>query len=227
MQLADDDALGPIDDEGAVLGHQRNIAEENFLFLDVANGFRAGVGILIVNGQADGDFERRGIGHAALLALVHVILELHADRVAALVAERRRVLVERAALGAEHVARLIRIGDNRRAAIPAGGAQVMQALQVAALALPVADRVVHEVQLRQPAEILNRKYGGEHRLQAGVFALGGQQIHLQKALIGLVLNVNQVRNLDGVLILEKSRRSRSRVTRLPLPLLMCELSSSG
>ena len=98
VQLADDDALGTVDDEGAVLGHQRNIAEENFLFLDVANGLRAGVGILVVNRQTDGDLERRGIRHAALLALVHVVLQLQRDRIAALVAERRRVLVERAAL---------------------------------------------------------------------------------------------------------------------------------
>ena len=43
VQLADDDALGAVDDERAVVGHQRNVAEENFLFLDVANVFRAGV----------------------------------------------------------------------------------------------------------------------------------------------------------------------------------------
>ena len=175
VQLADDDALGAVDDERAVVGHQRNIAEENFLFLDVANVFRAGVRILVVNGQADGDLERRGIRHAALLALVHVVLELHADRVAALFAERRRVLVERAALRAEHVAGLVRIGDHRSAAIAASGAQVVQTLQVAALALPVPDGVVHEIQLRQAAEILNRKHRSEHRLQAAVLALGRQQ----------------------------------------------------
>ena len=180
VQLADDHALGAVDDEGAVVGHQRNIAEEDFLFLDVADVFRAGVRILVVDGQADGDLERSGVGHAALLALVHVVLQLHADRVAALLAERGRVLVERAALGAEHVAGLVGIGDHRRAAIAAGGAQVVQPLQVAALALPVPDRVVHEIELREAAEILNRKYRGEHRLQAAIFALGRQQIHLQE-----------------------------------------------
>ena len=157
MQLADDDALGAVDDERAVVGHQRNVAEEDFLFLDVADILRAGVGILVVNGEADGDLERRGIGHAAFLAFVHVVLELHADRVAALLAKRRRVFVERAALGAEHVAGLVRIGDDRGAATPAGGAQVVQPLQVAALAFPVADGIVHKIQLRQAAEILNRE----------------------------------------------------------------------
>ena len=210
VQLADDHALGAVDDERAVLGHQRNVAEENFLFLDVADGFRAGVGILVVNRQADGDLERRGIGHAALLALVHVVLQLQRDRIAALVAECRRVLVERAALRAEHVAGLVRIGDHRRAATAAGGAQVVQPAQVAALALPVADRIVHEIQLRQPAEILDRENGSEYRLQARVFPLARQQIHLQEALIGLLLNVDQVRNLD-------SRLNLGEVQAFPFP----------
>ena len=38
MQLRNNDALGTVDDERAVLGHQRNFAEEHFLFLDVADG---------------------------------------------------------------------------------------------------------------------------------------------------------------------------------------------
>ncbi len=199
VQLADDDALGAVDDERAVVGHQRNVAEENFLFLDVADVFRAGVRILVVNGQTDGDLERRGVGHAAFLALVHVVLELHADRVAALFAKRRRVLIERAALGAEHVAGLVRIGDHRSAAIAAGGAQVVQPLQVAALALPVPDGVVHKVQLRKTAEILNRKHRGEHRLQTAILALGREQIHLKKSLVGFLLNLDQVRDLNRAL----------------------------
>src|SRR5438270_3029975 len=37
VQLAHDHALGAVDDEGAVLRHQRNVAEKDFLFLDVAD----------------------------------------------------------------------------------------------------------------------------------------------------------------------------------------------
>jgi hypothetical protein len=33
-------------------------------------------------------------------------------------------------------------------------------------------------------------------LQAAVFALGRKQIHLQKSLIGILLNLDQVRNLN-------------------------------
>src|SRR5207249_2411580 len=54
MQLGNDDAFRAVDDERAILGHQRNIPIENFLLLDVADGFRAGIGILVVNGQANG-----------------------------------------------------------------------------------------------------------------------------------------------------------------------------
>ena len=64
----------------------------------------AGLGVLVVDGEAHGDLERRGVGHAALFALRLVVLQLQADRVAALVAEVGRVLVVGAALVAEHIA---------------------------------------------------------------------------------------------------------------------------
>jgi len=53
-------------------------------------------------------------------------------------------LLKRAALVADHIASLIRIGDHGCAAIAASRAQMVQPLKVAALTLPVADRVVHE-----------------------------------------------------------------------------------
>ena len=203
MQLADDYALGPVNDKGAVIRHQRDIAEEDFLLLDVAHVLRAGVRVLVINRQADGDLERGGIGHAALLTLVYVVLELHAHGIAAFIAERGSVLVKRSALGADHVAGLIRIGDHGRAAIAAGGAEMVQPLQVAALAFPVSDGVVDEIELRKPAEVLNREHGREHRLQTRVFALRRKQIHLQEALIGHALHFDQVRDLDGALDLRK------------------------
>ena len=196
MQLAHDDAFRAVDDECAILGHQRNIAVENFLFLDVANGLRAAVGVLVVNGQADSNFQWRGIRHPAFLALVHVILQLHGHRVATLVAERRRILVERAALVADHIAGLVRVSDHRRTAMPARGSQVMQPLQVSALALPIPDGIVHEFQLRHFAEIPDGKNGSEHGLQSAVVSLARQQVHLQKALIGLHLHFDQIGNLD-------------------------------
>ena len=38
MQLGDDDALGTVDDKGAVLGHQGYLPHIDVLFLDVLNG---------------------------------------------------------------------------------------------------------------------------------------------------------------------------------------------
>ncbi len=199
MQLADNDALGAVDDERAVLRHQGNIAVENFLLLDVADGLGAAIRVFVVDGEPDGDFEGRGVSHAALLAFIHVVLQLHGHGIAALVAKRGRVLVERAALVTDDVAGLVRIGDDGRSTIATGGAQVMQTLQVAALTLPVADRVVHEFELGHFAEVPDRKHGGEHRLESGVLALAWQKVHLQKTLIGLHLDFNQVGNLNRAL----------------------------
>ena len=113
--------------------------------------FCAGLGIFVVNRQPDGDLERRGIGHAALFALRHVVFQLQADRVAAAVAERDDVLVERSAVMAKHIADVERIGLDGGAAtgIAAGGTQVVQPFQVAALAFPVADGVIDEFELAQ------------------------------------------------------------------------------
>ena len=43
MQLRNDDAFGAVHDERAVRRHQRNVAEEDFLLLDVADGLVAGL----------------------------------------------------------------------------------------------------------------------------------------------------------------------------------------
>src|SRR5437868_106389 len=98
--MADDHALGTVDDESSVLGHQRHVTERYFLFLDIANGTVAGFGILLVDGQAHCDLERGRVGHATLLALAHVIFQLQSYWIAALIAEVRRVRVVRAALRA-------------------------------------------------------------------------------------------------------------------------------
>src|SRR5208283_5462154 len=178
VQLADDNALGAVDDEGAVLRHQRNVSEEDFLLFDVADGAGAGLGVLVPDGKPHGDLERSVIGHAALLALGHVVLQLQADWIAALVAEVGRIRVV-------------------RAAVVASGTEVVQAFQVSALALPVADGVVDELELRDVAEVGNRKHRLKHRLQSAIFALARQLVHLQKAFVGTLLNLDQVRNLDG------------------------------
>ena len=82
MHLRDDDALGAIDDEGAVIGHERDVAHVDILLLDVLDRFGAGFLVDIEHDQAQSDLERRRIGHAALPALVDVVfrrLELVLD----------------------------------------------------------------------------------------------------------------------------------------------------
>ncbi len=197
VQLANNHALGAVDDEGAVLRHQRDVAEEDFLFFNVANGFRARFRVFVVDGEANGHLERRRVGHAALFALCLVILQLETDRVTALVTKVRGVLVVGAALLAKHFAGMERVGDHHGAAIDAGGTEVMESLEVTALALPVADGEVHKVQLGDIAEVGDGENGDKHGLEAVVFPFRRQFIHLQKALIGAALHFDQVRDLDG------------------------------
>ena len=147
MQLADDHALGAVDDERTVLRHQRNVAEKDFLLFDVADRTVAGLGVLVEDRQAHRDLQRSGVGHAALFALCHVVLQLQSNRIAALVAEVRSVGVVGAALSAENLSRMERIGDNGIAAILTSGTEVMQPLEVTALALPVTNGVIHKLKL--------------------------------------------------------------------------------
>src|SRR5712692_3689628 len=87
--------------------------------------------------------------------------------------------------------------------VAASRAEVVQAFQVAALALPVADRVIHELELAHAAKIGNRKNGIEYSLQARVVPFIREKIHLQKALIGTLLHFDQIRDRDGRLDFRK------------------------
>ena len=158
--------------------------------------FCAGFGVFGVDGETDGDFERRGISHATLFAFGLIVFQLQADRVAALITEGNDVAVERAAMVAENVAGMKRIGLDGRAArrVPAGGTKVMQPFQIAALALPVADRIIDELQLTDAAEIGNREDGSKDRLQSDIVALIRQKIHLQELLVRILLDFDQIRN---------------------------------
>ena len=73
VHLRDDDALGAVDDEGAVIGHERDVAHVDILLLDVLDRTRAGLLVDIEHDQPQRHLERRGIGHAALAALVDVV----------------------------------------------------------------------------------------------------------------------------------------------------------
>src|SRR6202022_22706 len=70
MHLRDDDALGAVDDKGAVHGHERDVAHVDVLLLDVLDRLRAGLLVDIEHDQAQRHLEPRRIGHAALAAFV-------------------------------------------------------------------------------------------------------------------------------------------------------------
>ena len=76
MHLADDDALGAVDDEGAVAGHSRQIAHVDVLFLDIEDRLGLGIGIDLEDDEPQRDLEGRGVGHASLLTLLDVVLGL-------------------------------------------------------------------------------------------------------------------------------------------------------
>ncbi len=70
VQLRHDDALGTVDHERSVLGHEWNFTHVNVLFLYVLNGLRAG--LFIINNEADFDSERAGISCAAQHTFINV-----------------------------------------------------------------------------------------------------------------------------------------------------------
>src|SRR5713226_8679555 len=74
VQLRDHHALGAVDDERAVLRHQRNLAEVDLLLLDVADRLGARLLVLVPDHQAHHHLDRGRVGHAPLVALVHVVL---------------------------------------------------------------------------------------------------------------------------------------------------------
>src|SRR6185503_2973526 len=76
VELADDDALGAVDDERARVGHERDLAEVDLLLLDVADRLDAGLFVDVPHDEANDDLDRCGERHAASAALVDVVLRL-------------------------------------------------------------------------------------------------------------------------------------------------------
>ncbi|MNG12300.1 hypothetical protein D3C84_959040 [compost metagenome] len=70
MQLGDDDALGTVDHEGTVLGHQGDFPHVNFLLFDVLDRFVRR--FFVENDQAHFYPQRHGECHAAQHALFYV-----------------------------------------------------------------------------------------------------------------------------------------------------------
>lgn len=60
-QLGHHDTLGAVDDEAALVGHDREVAHEDGLRLDLTG---------VVVDELCGDEQRRGVGHVLVLALL-------------------------------------------------------------------------------------------------------------------------------------------------------------
>src|SRR5688572_4284997 len=104
MQLGNDDALGTVDNESTVVGHQRNFTEEHFLFFNVTNRQCFRFRILVINRQTDLYFERNAIAHAAFLTLLLIVFVFQSNGLAAVFTELWADGVERSALVAERFA---------------------------------------------------------------------------------------------------------------------------
>ena len=76
VKLADNDPFRAIHDEGAVFGHQRDLAEIDLLLLDVANRFGFRIPIGVENDEADHDLKRGRIRHPLLNALLLVVADI-------------------------------------------------------------------------------------------------------------------------------------------------------
>src|SRR5580704_3849675 len=90
----------------------------------------------------------------------------------------------------------IRLDGRAACRVAASGAQMVQTLQVSALALPIADRVIDKFELAQSTKIGDREDAFENALEPGIVALARQQIHLQESLVGFLLHLDQVRDRD-------------------------------
>src|SRR5216683_2586712 len=185
MKLRDDDAFRAVNNEGAVVSHQRNLAKEDFFFLDVPDRFDVGVRILVVNGEPNLDLERHAVTHAALLTLLLIVFVFQAYRLSAIRAELGTDRIESAANVTERFAGTQRIDFDTGAAMLTGRAQIFQSFQIAAFALPVADVILDKVERGRLAKVRDRKDRLKDRLQPGALSLLRQQVHLQKAVIGL------------------------------------------
>src|ERR1700686_4682039 len=194
MKLGHDHALGSVDDESTVVSHQRNFTKENFFFLDVANGFHVRIRIFVINGQPDLYLKGHAVAHAPFLTFLLIMFVLEADGLAAVGAKLWTDGVEGAANVTQRLAWSQRINFDAGRATLTCSSQVFQAFEISAFALPVADLIFDKVERGRFAKIGNRKYRLEHRLQTRALTLFRQHVHLQKTVVGLALNLNQIRN---------------------------------
>jgi hypothetical protein len=191
LELADDDALDAVEDERALLGHERDVAEIDFLLLDVLEPLGLGRGVLLPGHELDLEFERDGVGVTLLDALHRGVLDLEPDAVAAVIAERDLDLAGRAAEGADFLLGELHARGQERLAGVALGPGVLHPLEPPALALPGPDRITEELELGRLLEVGDGEDVLQRGLEAGVLPLLGQELHLEELRVGRRLDVQE------------------------------------
>ena len=73
VELADDNPLRAVDNESPVVGHQRHLAEIDFLFLHIADASCVRFRVPIPDHQLNGHLHGSGKSHPSLAALVHIV----------------------------------------------------------------------------------------------------------------------------------------------------------
>ena len=76
VKLADYDPLGPVDNECSIIGHERQSAEIDFLFLYIANGSGVGFLVDIIYDKAHHYLDRGLVGHSPCKAFVDFVFHL-------------------------------------------------------------------------------------------------------------------------------------------------------
>src|SRR5215467_9106010 len=82
---------------------------------------------------------------------------------------------------------------------------MMQAFQIPAFALPIADRITDEFECRYAAEIRYWEDGIEYGLQSSIVAFLRKHVHLEEPLVRILLYLDEIRNLDRGADLRKIR----------------------
>ena len=174
VQLRDDDTLGAVDDEGAVVGHERQLAEVDLLLAHVLDRLLGAGGLLVEDDEAHLHAQRGGVGEPAQLALLdveHRLAEPVADvleRSVAAVARDREDALE-GSVQADRVAVVLRLVGLEELAIRVelDGQQVRRVENARLLAKVLAD-----------ALFLGK--GISHRVTSGSGAAGGNRRGHQK-----------------------------------------------
>src|SRR5262249_15751085 len=91
--------------------------------------------------------------------------------------------------------RIERINLNFRSAILTICAEMLEALEVSALTLPVSDLVFDKLQCGSLPKVRNRKYGPEDGLLSDRIAFLRDTVHLKKPVVRFALELDEVRDL--------------------------------